>query len=61
MEVDSGFRFLASGLVWGSDYNRAREGVRPSQGEHLSLNRCGKHFGHTNKLEGEIRNDILVQ
>lgn len=51
MEVDSGFRFSASGLVWGSDCRRAREGVRLGQGEHLSLNRCGIHCGHTNKLE----------
>lgn len=31
-EVDSGFRFLTSGLVWGPDGRRARKGVRPGQG-----------------------------
>lgn len=49
--MDSGFEFLASGLGWGSDCRRAREGVRPGQGEHLSLHRCGTHCGHTNTLE----------
>lgn len=63
LEVALGFKALAWGLVWGSDCNRVRVGVRPGRREHLGLSRCGKHLATQLNLKekpGEIRNDLLV-